>query len=145
MVASLELLRDEDWCCCTVSQPQACPVLRPPPLLCTPLGSRSRHPAPAPGPALTTPQPGQELPFSQARRRDCTPIPQWLLHLLQEPQDAQKMGTGQGVFSLQNLTGRGGGVVTLGNGHPFPYERSLRLRDWENRVHWTTWRIQATF
>lgn len=42
------------------------------------------------------------------------------------------MGTGQGVFSLQNLTGRGGGVVTLGNGHPFPYERSLRLRDWEN-------------
>lgn len=59
-------------------------------------------PGPAPQ-ALTKPQPGQELPFSQVRRRDCTPPPQLLLHLLQEPQEAQKMGTGQGVFSLQNL------------------------------------------
>lgn len=61
---------------------------------------RATRPTPR---VLTTPQPGQELPFSQTRRRDCTPPPQLLLHLLQEPQEAQKMGTGQGVFSLQNL------------------------------------------
>lgn len=72
------------------------------------LGPASPHPSLGAGPrqGLTTPQPGQELPFSQDRRRDCTPPPQLLLHLFQEPHDAQKMGTGQGVFSLQNLRGR---------------------------------------
>lgn len=64
-----------------------------------------------PSATLTTPQPGQESPFSQTRRRDCTPPPQLLLHLLQEPHEAQKMGTGQGVFSLQNLKGENWGVA----------------------------------
>lgn len=92
----------------------------PPRPACPPPGARP--PARAPYPGLTTPQPGQELPFSQDRRRDCTPPPQLLLHLLQEPQDAQKMGTGQGVFSLQNLRGRvwGGAVIALGSRHPLP-------------------------
>lgn len=77
---------------------------------CPPLGYRSETQSrPRPARALTTLQPGQELPFSQARRRDCTPPPQLLLHLFQEPQDAQKIGTGQGVFSLQNLRGMKGG------------------------------------
>lgn len=83
-------------------QSQACPAPPAPPAL---PWVHVLLPAP-PHPGLTTPQPGQELPFSQDRRRDCTPPPQLLLHLLQEPQDAQKMGTGQAVFSLQNLRGR---------------------------------------
>lgn len=99
-------------------QPQAGPAPSPAlPLV------QALLPAP-PLQALTTPQPGQELPFSQDRRRDCTPPPQLLLHLLQEPHDAQKMGTGQGVFSLQNLKGRvcveGGGeqaAPSLTRGH----------------------------
>lgn len=62
------------------------------------------------------------MPFSQARRRDCTPPPQLLLHLLQEPQDAQKMGTGQGVFSLQNLRGMmGEGQPSRELAPPLPY------------------------
>lgn len=85
------------------------------------------------------------MPFSQARRRDCTPPPQLLLHLLQEPQDAQKMGTGQGVFSLQNLRGM------KGEGH-HPREQapsSLIRAHWEcrlgrMRVHWITGEILAT-
>lgn len=101
---------------------------------------------PQPRPALTIPQPGQELPFSQARLRDCTPPPQLLLHLLQEPQDAQKMGTGQGVFSLQNLRGRGGGVITPGSGHPLPsQELTGTARPGRTRDHQITRRIQATF
>lgn len=93
------------WAC----SPRPGPRPRPPPAL--PWGQVLR-PA-RPHPSLTRPQPGQELPFSQDRRRDCTPPPQLLLHLLQEPHDAQKMGTGQGVFSLQNLRGR----VCGGSGH----------------------------
>lgn len=120
-VASLEFLGDGSRGWFIACSSQTCPEVsraRPP------AGYRSRVlvlPAP-PGPALalTTLQPGQELPFSQARRRDCTPPPQLLLHLLQEPQDAQKMGTGQGVFSLQNLRGMKEGVITLGSRHPLP-------------------------
>lgn len=83
-------------------------VSGPPGLPCPGVQNPAACPRPSPlAPDLTTPQPGQELPFSQARRRDCTPPPQLLLHLLQEPQEAQKMGTGQGVFSLQNLGKRG--------------------------------------
>jgi hypothetical protein len=103
------------------------------------------HPAP-PAPALTTPQPGQELPFSQARRRDCTPPPQLLLHLLQEPQVAQKMGTGQGVFSLQNLGRREGRVVTLRRGTAAPDKMSQGVRRLARmKVPWVTLRIQAAF
>lgn len=100
-VARLELLRDGSGCCFKAVQPHPWPALP------SATGLLSRRSPRALAPALTTPQPGQELPFSQARRRDCTPPPQLLLHLLQEPQDAQKMGTGHGVFSLQNLGKKG--------------------------------------
>lgn len=46
-------------------------------------------------------QPGQVFPFSQVRCLVWTPPPQSALHLLHEPQEDQKMGTGQGLFSLQ--------------------------------------------
>lgn len=104
-VASLELLRDGSRAVSWPRSLQACSALLPRPAL--PLAT-VRDPRPDPAGltlALTTLQPGQELPFSQDRRRDCTPPPQLLLHLFQEPQDAQKMGTGQGLFSLQNLRG----------------------------------------
>lgn len=101
-VARLEFLGDRCWGCFIAWQPPGLPRGPARPTLQWGTDCES-------SPALTTPQPGQELPFSQARRRDCTPPPQLLLHLLQEPQDAQKMGTGQGVFSLQNLRGTKGG------------------------------------
>lgn len=50
-------------------------------------------------------QPGQVFPFSQVRCLVWTPPPQSALHLLHEPQEDQKMGTGQGLFSLQKLKG----------------------------------------
>lgn len=128
-VARLELLRGEIRCCFTGVQTLACPCAPIPPRLPYPgLRVQASRPRPRLGRTLTTPQPGQELPFSQVRRRDCTPPPQLLLHLLQEPQDAQKMGTGQGVFSLQNLRCRTGGVITP----PFPMRGHWDCETWEN-------------
>lgn len=91
--------------------------------------TRVRIPLASPTLALTTLQPGQELPFSQVRCRDCTPPPQLLLHLFQEPQDAQKMGTGQGLFSLQNLRGmKEGGHHSREKIPPFLNKRSLGMQ-----------------